>query len=300
MTSPVALITGATGFVGSHLTRRLAAEGWQTHIIVRPRSSQELLTSVRDQLRMHVHDGSTESMLQILAAARPDVVFHLASLFLASHTAADVRPLIESNVLFATQLVEAMTAHNVHALVNTGTAWQHYENAEYNPVCLYAATKQTFEAILRFYIETTQLKTITLTLFDTYGPRDPRPKLFSVLQRVARTQERLAMSPGEQLLDVVYIDDVVRAFLLAADRVQRGNTPQTETFAVSSGHPVSLRELVRTFEEVSGASLPIEWGKRPYRPREVMTPWTNGAPLPGWTPQIELREGIEMLLRSHG
>ena len=70
---------------------------------------------------------------------------------------------MSSNITFGTQLVEAMVANGCYQFVNTGTSWQHYENDEYNPVNLYAATKQAFEDILRYYVETSALRVITLT-----------------------------------------------------------------------------------------------------------------------------------------
>jgi len=116
-----------------------------------------------------------------------------------------------------------------------------------------------------------------------------------LLQRIAIAGEELAMSPGEQLLDLVYIDDIVAAFLLAAERLQAGQVVGHERYAVSSGHPLRLRDLVGLYAKVTGRSLPIEWGGRPYRPREVMVPWNTGAVLPGWAPKVGLVEGIRLM-----
>lgn len=290
-----AIITGATGFVGSHVARRLVADGWDVHVIVRPESELYLLRDIVEKISLHRHDGSTDGMFQIFETAGPDIVFHLASLFLAQHKPKDIVPMTQSNITFATQLVEAMTANGVYQLINTGTSWQHYENKDYSPVCLYAATKQAFEAIMKFYTETTPLKVITLKLFDTYGPDDPRSKLFTLLRRVASEQQPLAMSPGEQLIDLVYIDDVVDAFILAAGRLQKGEVRGQEDYAVSSGNPVKLRELVELYARVTGKDLPIEWGGRPYRHREVMVPWNKGVPIPGWEPKIGVEEGIRRI-----
>ena len=290
-----ALITGATGFVGSRLAQRLVRQDWEVHVIVRPASKLEQLDGIRDRIKIYEHDGSTEHLENIVAAAKPEIVFHLASLFLAQHHAKDIVPLIHSNLQFGTQLVEAMVKNGVYRLVNTGTSWQHYENQDYSPVCLYAATKQAFEALLQFYLETTPLKVVTLKLFDTYGPNDPRPKLFRLLKATAEQQEPLAMSPGEQLIDLVYIDDVVEAYLVAAERLQAGLVYAHESYAVSSGQPISLKELVRLYEQVIGKELPIQWGGRPYRPREVMVPWNKGDKLPGWEPKVGLIEGIKRM-----
>lgn len=288
----VALITGATGFVGSHLARRLVRDGCQVHIVVRPTSNLDQLKEAEEKVIVHRHDGSTKGMIEIVQAASPEVVFHLASLLFSEHQSKDIEPLITSNLLFGTQLLEAIKIAGVTNLVNTGTSWQHYENDEYNPVNLYAATKQAFEDILRYYVQTSLLKVITLKLFDTYGPDDPRPKLFALLRKVLETQESLVMSPGEQLVDLVYIDDVVEAFIVAAERVLSDKGAAQEDFAVTSGNPIPLKELVREVAKACGRPIPINWGGRPYRSREVMVPWTMGAVLSSWRPSVGLKEGV--------
>ncbi len=290
-----ALVTGATGFIGSHLVRRLIATGWETHLIVRSASNHHLLDKIEKYVTFHQHDGSTSSMLTIMERTKPTIVFHLASFFLSQHQSKDVESLIQSNILFATQLIEAMAVHGISRLVNTGTSWQHYENSEYNPVNLYAATKQAYESILTYYIEAGFIKAITLKLFDTYGPNDPRPKLFTLLRKVAREQQPLLMSPGEQLIDLVYVDDVINAFMIAATRLSGNQVDTHEAYAVTSGKPIKLKELVALYGHIIGKTLSIAWGGKPYRPREVMIPWDRGRSLPGWHPDIDLKNGIMLM-----
>jgi len=298
MQTKTALISGGTGFVGSNLARKLVQSGWDVHIITTPHSRHDLVGDITAKATFHLHDGSSEGMQALMSRVRPTVVFHLASLFLSEHTPAQIEPLIRSNVLFGTQLVDAMAACDVRLLVNTGTSWEHYGNSAYSPVNFYAATKQAFEAILQYYVEAQELKVVTLKLFDTYGPADPRPKLFTLLRKVALEQQPLAMSPGEQLIDLVYIEDVVEAFVLAAERLLAGTVTAHETYAVSSGKPVRLKDLVKTYGRVLGRTLPIEWGGRPYRSREVMVPWNAGAVLPGWRPKVDLEAGIRQMERT--
>lgn len=290
----VALVTGATGFIGRHLVSRLAREGWQVHIVIRE-SSCLPATPEFSRVIKHTHDGTTDKMIRLVGEVKPNVVFHLASLFLPLHGPKDVEPLVLSNLLFGSQLLEAMRVNEVSQIVNTGTSWQHYNNDDYNPVCLYAATKQAFEDILAYYTEATSIKAVTLQLFDTYGNNDPRPKLFHLLAKTAKSQEVLAMSHGEQLIDLVYIDDVIDAYLCAMDVLGTLPTGQ-HVYAVSSGNPLPLRELVAIYEKVVGVNLPIDWGKRTYRPREVMLPWNRGRSLAGWYPKVSLAEGIQRTL----
>jgi nucleoside-diphosphate-sugar epimerase len=288
-----ALVTGASGFVGAALVRRLLADGWEVHVLLRESSSTDGLAGAGPQLQVHRHDGSTLQLIDIMRAAAPQVVFHLASLFLAAHQPQDIERLINANLLFSTQLVEAMAACGVRQLVNTGTSWEHYQDQPYNPVCLYAATKAAFTALLRYYVEVHGLRVVTLKLFDTYGAGDTRPKVLNLLKRLANEGSSLAMSPGEQLVDLVYIDDVLDAFLLACQ--QLGTQPQAmEEYGVSSGQPLPLKQIAALYAQVSGKPLNIEWGGRPYREREVMVPWHSYRSVPGWQPRVGLAQGLAL------
>jgi nucleoside-diphosphate-sugar epimerase len=298
MKQRIALVTGGTGFTGSNLIRRLTSNGWRVHVIVRSNSNLSPLDSLSKQLHIHSHDGSTSGMIEILNIAKPDVVFHLASLVLTQHKPIDLLSLLQSNIIFATQLAEAMAESNTHNLINTGTFWQHYENKDYSPTSLYAATKQAYEDILQYYVEAKNFKVITLTLFDSYGPGDPRQKLFKLLKDATKSRQTLLMSPGEQLMDLVHIDDVVEAYVIAANLLLECKVASHERYSVSSGKPVKLKELVCIYEKVANTTIPIQWGGRSYRDREVMIPWSRGIPLPDWKPNISLFEGIKTVL-SH-
>ena len=284
------LLTGATGFIGSQLALRLVVEGHEVAVVVRPDSRLDVLQAIIPRITVHIYDGSYESLVRALEVSRPELVIHVASLFLAQHKSSDVARLIESNLNFPAQLLEAMSQVGTGYMLNTGTSWQHYQNEIYNPVNLYAASKQAFEALLEYYVKAQGLKVITLKLFDTYGPGDFRPKLFSLLRRTARTGNILRMSPGEQEIDLVYIDDVLEAFLMAMQRLNIVTT--AENYAVSNSMRLSLRELTHIYGEATGYMLNVEWGGLPYRPREVMTPWTGGQLLPGWKVRMPISEGI--------
>jgi len=294
-----ALVTGATGFIGSRLVGHLLEDGWRVGALGRAQSLEAMPRGVG---RIH-YRGDTEGVVEALQGFRPDAVFHLASQFVVEHRPEQVEELIASNVLLGTQLLEGMKASGCTVLVNAGTAWQHlrerepWDGAGYRPVNLYAATKQAFEDIAAYYVETAGLRAVMLQLYDTYGPGDRRRKLVRVLLEAAATGTKLKMSAGEHLLDMVHVDDVCRAFVQAAAVAESMTLPGMQVYAVSGGERRSLRGMVEAVEEATGQKLEVEYGAQAYRTREVMHPW-EGPQLPGWRPLIWLVEGLQAMAGS--
>lgn len=290
------LVTGATGYIGGSLIWRLLKDGHTVIALARRSSNAEALNKGSDGIRTCFYDGSLQSLTEAMRVGEPDVVCHLASLFLLQHKPDDVDRLIASNILFPTQLLEAMDAANVRCIVNVGTSWQSYAGDGYNPVNLYAATKQAFEDLLEYYVQARDFHAVTMRFFDTYGPGDTRPKLFTLLRRTACEGTTLKMSPGRQLLDLVYIDDVVDALVIALERV--GNSEKGELFGVFSGRRIELKQLVQLYGEIVGRPISVEWGGLPYRPREVMAPWSGARAIPGWKATRALEDGIVAMERD--
>jgi nucleoside-diphosphate-sugar epimerase len=293
--SDVALVTGASGFIGGHLVKELIRSGWSVHALGRPTARfHQLESSVGAGLVAHVDPGDAGELVRIVDSIRPSVCFHLASHFVVQHQISDVPLLVDSNIAFPIRLANALAAVGDVTLVNVGTAWQHRESRPYGPVNLYAATKQAFEDILVYYAESRQMQVVNLKLFDTFGPGDPRPKLFNLLLTAARQGTELELSPGYQLIDLVHVSDVVSALLAG----HRAAGDKATGFGVSSGQPVSLRRLVEIFEEETGLPIRAKWGIRPYRSAEMFEPWDAGPPPPGWSPRIELACGIREVLKA--
>ena len=290
-----ALITGITGFIGSKLAQRLLADGWKVDAIVRPRSDTASLPFGNDVTFHAVEDG--QELTPVLAAARPDIAFHLASLYLAEHGPDQVGALVQSNILFPALLAEAMAATGTTRLINTGTAWQQFEGAEYRPVNLYAATKQAAEDLLLYYADARELSVVTLRLFDTYGRGDKRRKLIQILIDAAQSGDPIAMSPGDQVVDMTHVDDVVEAFRLAAERLIASDARLNEVFHVSSQRQ-SVRELAGMVARTLGRPINADFGGRPYRNREVMHPHAPIAAerVPGWAPAHTIETSLPDLI----
>lgn len=277
-----ALVTGASGFVGSRLVRRLVRDGWETAALLRPASKTTELGPEGGRLHFVRTPGGFDSLAGIMDEFRPTHVFHTAACTFHDYQPAQVREFVDTNIGFGADLVEAMLAKGIRHLVNTGTSWQHYEGATYSPVNLYAATKQAFEDLLHYYVEARGLQVVTLKLFDTYGSDDPRPKLLNLLALARANKRQLPLSPGEQILDLVWVEDVVRAYACGVEMFGAGPGFH-RVYALSGQDRMTLKQFMELYRETTGEVPPVLLGARPYRAREVMVPWT-GPVLPGWAP----------------
>lgn len=276
------LLTGATGFIGKHLLHELY-KTHEVHVLVRP-------TSHWGELGVdHVVEFTDDIpfLADYLERNRIEGVVHLASLYVAEHRPDQIEDLVMSNIFLGTALLEAAKTAKVQWFLNTGTIWQNYNSADYtdayNPVNLYAASKQAFMTMAKYYTETSPLRFVTLKLCDTYGPDDTRKKIFSLFEQIAKTGESLDMSKGEQYIDILHIDDVVSGFCHLI-HLLHDKSNQYDEYVLSSGHQIQLRKLAEIYACKHHIKLNINWGGRPYRQREVMKPYIGNTP-EGWKPE---------------
>lgn len=292
------IVTGGTGFIGSNLVRKLVSQNYDVHVICRKDSNLNSIWDCLSKIDIYKYDDNIKELINYFQNVKPICVFHLASLFIGHHKSDDVDNLIKSNIHFGAHILEAMAQSDTKQIINTGTSWQHYENEDYNPVCLYAATKEAFEKLLEYYVRARGFKAVTLKLFDTYGENDTRGKLINQLNKIAKEGTVLNMSKGEQKIDLVHVDDVVEAYIRALEYLKEKEGSFHEKYGAASQVPVTLRELIGIYEEATGNKLNINWGSREYREREVMVPWENYKLLPNWHGSISLEEGLKRLGKS--
>jgi nucleoside-diphosphate-sugar epimerase len=291
-----ALVSGATGYIGSRLSHHLAANGWTLHAVVRRDSDRRRLPA---EATCHVHDETAQGMRQVMSEAAPDVVFHLASLVQAEHSVANLDAIVASNIAFGAQLLDAMAFVGCRRLVEAGTYWEFDSHGRYAPNSFYAATKHAFRALVPFYADRHGLSATTLVLYDVYGPADWRSKFLSYLVKALKQDDALAATTGEQFVEFVHVDDVVRGFVIAAQMLQSAERGLT-FYRLDSGQRLTLRAASDMLARLSGRTARIEWGARPYPPTQIMNPLSDGRRLPGWEPRITLEAGFEMLLREAG
>jgi nucleoside-diphosphate-sugar epimerase len=291
-----ALVTGATSFPGRALVRRLLNGGDEVHALIRPSTDVHRLNGLPGQPALHVHDGGADTLAAIVAAIRPDTVFHLAGQYRREHRAEDVAPLVESNLTFGIYLLDAMRRAGIQNFVNTGSYFQNMDDTDARALNLYAALKTAFETVLAHYADAHDMRTTTLVLYDTYGEGDWRPKLMSAIRQSIRTGEPIRLPAKDGPVNFVHVDDVAEAFVVAAQGL---DAPASDVagnrFAVRLDGAHTIASTIAVFEKVSGRAVPKVWGAYLLPARDIRSPW-KGPLLPGWRPAIGLEEGVRRFL----
>ncbi len=291
------LLTGGTGFLGARVAAKLLGSGYRVSVLARPDSALDQLERAAGKVDVIRCEVAARCLRDAVAAIRPDAVVHLASVSRGGEDVEAVARMLEANVTLPTLLLAAMREHGVGVFVNTGTSWQNSAGDGYSPFNVYAGTKQALEALLDCFCAD-GMRAATLRLFDIYGPGDARGKIVDLIATATLRGTTLAMSPGAQVIDLVHVEDAAEAFRVALRHLLARETGGHEVFGVS-GERLTLRELARRIGAAAGRDAPIDWGGRPYRPREIMRPWDGYTPLPGWHPAIALDDGLRGVIEAH-
>jgi UDP-glucose 4-epimerase len=280
-----ALVTGASGFIGGRLCRRLLAEGGEVHAISRrPRKD--------DAVRWWQSDlGDADGVAGILERIRPDVVYHLAGYVSGSREIDAVLPSLRDNLVSAVNVLVA--AARVGCPVVLAGSQEEPEPAAEDPVPAspYAAAKLAVGSFARMLHALHGLQVVNLRVFMVYGPgQHDRTKLVPYVITSLLQGSRPRLSSGTRPVDWVYVDDVVDAFVAASSRGDLAGT----TLDVGTGELVTIRAIVERIVETTGTEVEPDFGALPERPLEIVrvADVERTKDLLGWQPRTTLTEGL--------
>lgn len=294
----IAVVSGGLGYIGKNLCAHLKQKGWHVILLVRKESS---LPSDYDVKSLHFveFDGSVESLLPLKVFDRDKTVFfHLAAFADFETELETIERSVESNTVFGVKLATFLARSGFKFLISTETYWQFNRVGDLNNNSIYSVGKNACSLFLE-YFGRTHLRIISLVLYDVFGPNDPRGKILNSLIEATFSSRQMDLTEGKQIMDYVYIDDVVSAYEIAANQIiLSASTPAFSRYAVRSMRPLSLRGYLALVEQVFGHQLEIRWGARAYPPHQIMDPWLPSSEfkLPGWEPKISFEAGIRRIL----
>lgn len=303
-TSGRLLVTGASGFVGAAVVRVALERGYAVTAVVGPRSDLARLETVRREIeiaRVDITDG--QALAGVVAVARPVACVHLAASG-AVVREDDLATLIATNATAPAVLAEALADAGARRLVTAGSSSEYGtqpgamdEAAVARPDDFYGVAKLAGGLLARIAGARHGLETVHMRLFSVYGPgEDPRRLVPSLIDALL-TGRPLALTPGGQVRDFVYVDDVAAALLEAVRRPDLGG----HTLNVGTGVQTSVRELGAIVAGQLGGEHLLRFGQLPYRPDERFS-WRASTELAarilGWRARTTLPEGIARTIEA--
>ena len=321
----VALVTGASGFIGSYVCQSLLKEGWRVigldcmsdYYDVSLKEAREARLLVQENYRS-VHDlvEAPNLLLSLFEQERPDTVIHLAAQAGVRYSIDNPRSYLESNIIGTFELLEAARAYPpTHMLLastssayGANTVMPYRENAKADhQMSFYAATKKSTESMAHSYSHLYYLPITMFRFFTVYGPWGrPDMALFKFTKAILNEDPIEVYNYGEMKRDFTYIDDLVKAIRLLIEAVPSNSTSEVvEADSISSVAPfrvvnignsqsIQLTEFIEAIEVATGKQA--EQNLMPMQAGDVPATWADASllnALTGYSPETSVHDGVK-------
>jgi nucleoside-diphosphate-sugar epimerase len=286
-----ALLTGATGFIGSHLARALLAAGYEVVATVRPGSSLARIHDIKERLRLY--DLGAGPLDGLFTGGHYDAVLHLATAY--GKGGVPHSEVLAANTLFPLRLLEAAVRASVPLFVAADTCF----TPDYKYLQAYTLSKRQFAQWGKAVAEAGGIRFVNLKLYHPYGPDDSPDKFIPMIVRQCRDAKEILLTSGEQCKDFIHVADVVRAYLTILEHQPSLDEGFSE-IECGSGKAVSVRSLVEMIHRLSRSQALLRFGALPQRQNEVAISRADPSRLIslGWRPAVSLEEGFLRLLEA--
>jgi len=293
----IAIVSGGTGYIGACLVRKLISLSYRVFIVNRSGNATRF-NHFHESVSVVKYDGTYTSLERKLPKENC-VIFHVAADSNISPKPSEINQLVNSNITLGLHLLEWVKKTDQKYFINTSSFSMYKDNRRYSPQNLYAATKQAFKDIMLHYVQNCGVSVVDLVLYDVYGPNDHRNKFIDLVLTAIRDHKELDMSPGDQEVAYVYIDDVVEAFIMAYETAKSCSDPVIPSYSVLGTEVMTLNALVSYIQKTLNVSIKTNVGKLSYRKNEIMTVNPVCPCLPGWSAKVKLCDGIKELWKRY-
>lgn len=287
------LVTGASGFIGSHLCRRLLIEGASVHGV-----SREFRQSRTEGLHWWKADlGNACEVRDLVQSARPQIIFHLASHVAGARELSKVLPTFHDNLASTVHLLTSATEQKCRRIVIAQSSEEPLQlDGATIPCSPYAAAKWAGSAYGRMFHALFQTPVVMPRIFMTYGPdQKDLNKLVPYVTLALLRGQAPKLTSGSRLADWIYVEDVVEGLVRSA------LVPGLEgsAFDLGTGTLTSVREVAQVIGEIAAAGVELDFGSFPDRPLEQQRPadTTFATTRLSWAPRTSLRDGLLATVR---
>lgn len=310
------LVTGAGGFIGSHLVEELVHLGADVTAFIHYNSNgsrgwlDKSPCGVQDQIRFYTGDLKDPDAVRN-AVRHQEVVMHLGALIAIPYSYQNPTDVFQTNVLGTLHVAQAVRDYGVSRMVHTSTS-EVYGSAQMIPIpeshplqgqSPYSASKIGADKCVESYYCSYDLPVVTVRPFNAYGPRQSMRAVIPTIINQALYREEIVLGNLDATRDFTFVQDTARAFIQAATSDQAIGT----TLNAGSGKEISIKDLVLLVQQIIGRKLPIRIANERLRPTksEVDRLCSNSSKafsIIGWEPQVHLREGLSKTIdwiRTH-
>lgn len=264
------LLTGATGFIGSHIADSILSSGHEVIIMKRQKSSLQNCQSFIH--RVPIIDIDTSNWISDICKMKPEVIVHTAWNGVASETRDDWESQL-SNIQLTNELLYIAEYCNVNKFIAIGSQAEYgdysgvvSEESPINPVTKYAYLKVAILAQIRSFCELRKIDWYWLRVFSVFGERESSNWLIpSVISRMLNGGKEMNFTPCEQKYAYLYVKDLAEAVLKVC--VSNGCSG---IYNVSSSHPIELRQLLSAIREKINPDFKLNFAVLPYREKQAM------------------------------
>ena len=294
-------ITGATGFVGSHIVRKLVSQGSDVHILIRPKSDLWRLKNLVPKITIHYGDLTDRFALEkIIAEVKPKGIFHFGVASIVSGLGAESETTIATNVFGTVNLMDVAASVPYDFFVTMGSFLEYgfkdhaiAEDELCQPGELYGVTKLAGTLYGQALARTAGKPIVMFRLFTPYGPYNEKERLTHKIIAAAFADKEIALTHGTVSRDFVFIDDVVELIFEAAEKALKY---RGEIFNIGSGVRTPISDVVSYIVKKIGSKSEVKWGTFrtvSYDGDLWQADMTKTFSHFSWRPKVSLEEGLD-------
>jgi NAD dependent epimerase/dehydratase len=304
------LVTGAGGFIGSHLVEELVKLGAQVRAFIKYNSTGDVgnLEKLTHEIfkKVEIVFGDIQNIESVKKAVTDmDVVFHLGALISIPYSYENPREYFDVNTIGTLNILEAAKECKTGKVVITSTS-EVYGTAIYTPIdenhplqaqSPYSASKIAAEKIAESFYKSYNVPVAIIRPFNTYGPRQSMRAIIPTIIVQALTQEKIKLGSLTPTRDFNYVKDTVQGFI----KIAESENSVGEVTNIGSGKTVSIGELVKMVESILGKELIVETDESRIRPEKsevkvLLCNNTKAKNLIGWVPNVSLHDGLKEVI----